>query len=201
MWQGFAACRRPGVTVLMNRGDSRPSSSSPSRPSYSGMFALRKARWFWPVFATILLADCTSKELIVSALGARPGPHPVIGDLLRFTVAYNPGAALSIHLGEWSRVGFGVIAIAALIVLFRLYQRTASNGVLRATALALVAGGALGNLLDRIRSPRGVVDFIDVGLGDSRFWTFNIADVGVSVGAILLALVLWQEDRAKRVEP
>lgn len=42
--------------------------------------------------------------------------------------------------------------------------------------LALVAGGAMGNLIDRLRSPRGVVDFIDVGIGDARFWTFNVAD-------------------------
>lgn len=162
------------------------------------MFRLRKARWFWPVFATILLADCTTKELVVSALGSKPGPHPVLGDLLRFTVAYNPGAALNLDLGNWSRIGFGLIAAAALVFLFRLYQRTASNGALRATALALVAGGALGNLLDRIRSPRGVVDFIDVGLGSTRFWTFNLADVGVSLGALLLAFVLWREDRVNR---
>jgi signal peptidase II len=83
-------------------------------------------------------------------------------------------------------------------VLFLLYQRT-PDAALRAVALALLAGGALGNLLDRVRSARGVVDFIDVGLGDARFWTFNIADVGVSVGAVLLALVLWRDDRAREV--
>ena len=56
-----------------------------------------------------------------------------------------------------------------------------------------MAGGALGNLLDRIRSPRGVVDFIDLGIGDARFYTFNVADVGVTLGAILLAVVLWRD--------
>jgi len=160
------------------------------------MFALRKARWFWPVFATILLADCSTKELIVSALTSNPGPHPVIGDLLRVTLAYNPDAALNLSFGSASRMVFGGVALIALMVLFRLYQRTASDASLRAVALALVAGGALGNLLDRIRSARGVVDFIDIGLGDARFWTFNLADLGVSVGAVLLALVLWREDRA-----
>ena len=160
------------------------------------MFALRKARWFWPVFATILLADCSTKELIVSALTSNPGPHPVIGDLLRVTLAYNPDAALNLSFGSASRMVFSGVALIALMVLFRLYQRTASDASLRAVALALVAGGALGNLLDRIRSARGVVDFIDIGLGDARFWTFNLADLGVSVGAVLLALVLWREDRA-----
>ncbi|HEX7024749.1 MAG TPA: signal peptidase II, partial [Gemmatimonadales bacterium] len=67
--------------------------------------------------------------------------------------------------------------------------------VLRAVALALVAGGAMGNLLDRVRSPLGVVDFIDVGIGDTRFWTFNLADLGVTAGALLLAAVLWRDDK------
>ena len=163
------------------------------------MLTLRKARWFWPVFATVLLADCSTKELVVSALGTNPGPHPVIGDLLRFSLAYNPDAAMSLSFGSASRLVFGTIALVALVVLFRLYHRTASDAVLRAVALALLAGGALGNLLDRIRSTRGVVDFIDVGVGDARFWTFNIADLGVSAGALLLALVLWREDRAREV--
>jgi signal peptidase II len=56
--------------------------------------------------------------------------------------------------------------------------------------VALVAGGALGNLVDRVRSSAGVVDFIDVGVADVRFWTFNVADVGISIGAILLMLAL-----------
>lgn len=56
----------------------------------------------------------------------------------------------------------------------------------------MVAAGAVGNLLDRIRSVRGVVDFLDVGIGDSRFYTFNVADSFVTVGAILLAILLWR---------
>jgi len=63
-------------------------------------------------------------------------------------------------------------------------------------ALALVCAGALGNLFDRLRSDLGVVDFLDVGAGATRWPTFNVADMAVSVGAILLAWVLWQEDRA-----
>ena len=56
-------------------------------------------------------------------------------------------------------------------------------------------GGALGNLINRIWSTAGVVDFLDVGVGASRWPTFNVADVGVCVGAFLLALVFWGEDR------
>jgi len=64
-------------------------------------------------------------------------------------------------------------------------------------ALALIAAGALGNLLDRLRSARGVVDFIDVGIGDTRFWTFNVADSGVTMGALLLMFVLWSKPAAQ----
>ena len=62
-------------------------------------------------------------------------------------------------------------------------------------SLALVCGGALGNLIDRLRSSLGVVDFLDVGVGDARWPTFNVADMAVSVGAFLLAIVLWAEER------
>ena len=57
-----------------------------------------------------------------------------------------------------------------------------------------MCGGAVGNLIDRLRSPIGVVDFLDIGFGDWRWPTFNVADMAVSVGAFLLAWVLWGED-------
>ncbi len=162
------------------------------------MFA-RKARWFWPVSATLVLADCSTKGLVASVLRHDPGPHAVVGDWLRLTLAYNTGAALNLDLGSWSRLVFSAAALMAIALLLGLYRRTAPNAALRAAALALVVGGALGNLLDRLRSPLGVVDFIDLGVGDARFWTFNVADVGVTVGAMLLAIVLWREDKMESV--
>jgi signal peptidase II len=57
--------------------------------------------------------------------------------------------------------------------------------------------GAAGNLLDRLRSARGVIDFIDVGIGSLRFWTFNIADACLTTGAVLLALALWRPLRPR----
>lgn len=162
--------------------------------------ASRKARIFWPVLAAIILTDCSTKQLVVEQLAQDPGPHPIIGDWFRLTLAYNPYAALSLSFGSAaaSRILFSAAAITALMILLRLYHTTDPGGRLRAAAIALVAGGAFGNLLDRIRSARGVVDFIDVGVGDARFYTFNVADVGVTVGAVLLAIVLWREDRFVR---
>jgi signal peptidase II len=119
--------------------------------------------------------------------------------VVRFTLAYNPGAAFSMSLGEYSRFIFGAFAVVALVVLWRLYRMT-GRGVragdqLRVIALGLAFGGAAGNLIDRLRSPLGVVDFIDIGFGDVRFWTFNIADSAVTVGALALAWSLSREER------
>jgi signal peptidase II len=86
------------------------------------------------------------------------------------------------------------LTIVALVILGFLYTSTRRGDALRSFALALVCGGAVGNLIDRITSRSGVVDFIDIGFGDSRWPTFNIADMAVSFGAVLLAWVLWGED-------
>ena len=86
----------------------------------------------------------------------------------------------------------------ALVVLFMIYRSTPRQDLLRLTAVALIASGAIGNILDRLRYEAGVVDFIDVGIGDWRFWTFNVADSAVSVGAVLLLISFWEEERAAR---
>ena len=77
-----------------------------------------------------------------------------------------------------------------------LVRSTRAGDRMRLLALALVCGGAFGNLIDRIRSPQGVVDFIEVGIGSYRWPTFNVADSAITVGAIALAISLWLEGRA-----
>lgn len=156
-----------------------------------------RARVFWPLFAAWVAGDFVSKRLVESHLS----PHVenrVIGDWVRFTLTYNTGAAMNISLGGASRVSFALLAVGMLGVIFWMYRQTAANETLQPIALALIAGGALGNLLDRIRSVRGVVDFIDVGIRDSRFWTFNVADAGVTCGAVLLMIVLWGRPSSER---
>jgi signal peptidase II len=154
----------------------------------------RKAKAFWPLLLLLIFADCTTKRLAEEHLVPEHVPHRVVGNVVRLTLAYNPNAAFSLSLGQHSRVGFTVLALAVLIALGSVYRSTSAQDRVQAAALALVAGGAIGNVLDRFRTPggtyRGVVDFIDIGVGGWRFWTFNLADVGVTCGAILLALVL-----------
>lgn len=154
---------------------------------------------FWPVLLGLLALDCTTKEIAVDQLSPAYVPHSVIGDVVRLTFAYNPDAAMGLSLGEYSRAGFILLAGAMFCGLVLYYRRLppGNNGA-TTLALALIGGGAAGNLLDRLRSSRGVVDFIDIGVGDVRFWTFNIADAGVFYGAMLLLLVLSRSDETGR---
>ena len=151
-----------------------------------------KLRGFLALAVPLVLADCTTKQLIVAELGAEHVSHEVLGGFFRFTLAFNRDAAFGITLGPYSRLGFSVLAALAIVFLLRLLREAAPMDRLRAAALALVAGGAAGNLLDRLVFGRGVVDFIDIGIGRHRFWTFNLADFGVTTGALLLVLVLWK---------
>jgi signal peptidase II len=161
--------------------------------------SLTRAFAFWPVLLGLLALDCTTKEIAVDRLSPAYVPHSVIGDVVRFTLAYNPDAAMGLSLGPYSRAGFILLAGVMLVGLV-VYSRRLPSGSNRVTAvaLALIGGGAAGNLLDRLRSSRGVVDFIDIGLGDVRFWTFNIADAGVFVGTLLMLLILLRQDPTGR---
>jgi len=149
---------------------------------------------FWPVLILIAAVDFGTKSLAAARLIPQGLPHEVAGDWMRFTLVRNPGAAFGLHLGSQSRWIFMALTIVALVILGFLYTSTRRGDSPRSFALALVCGGAVGNLIDRITSPTGVVDFIDIGFGDSRWPTFNIADMAVSIGAVLLAWVLWGED-------
>ena len=157
-----------------------------------------KARWFWPLAIVLLVADCATKRVVESRLELGV-PQPVVGETVRFTLSYNTNAAMGFQLGgDKRRLVLSVMTVAALIVLGVLYHRTRPADRLRVIGVALVAGGALGNLIDRVRSSAGVVDFIDVGVSNVRFWTFNVADMGITIGAILLMLALGRWGGAAR---
>jgi signal peptidase II len=152
---------------------------------------------FWGLIVTIIVLDVVTKAWAESALAPRGVPREVIGDWLRLTLVYNTGAAFGISLGPYSRWLFLALAIVALVILGRLYRQTPDSDRFRVASIGLVCAGAIGNVIDRIRHPMGVVDFIDIGVGVHRWPTFNIADMAVSVGAFMLAWSLWAEDRAR----
>jgi signal peptidase II len=157
-----------------------------------------KTRIFWAVASVVVLSDLATKKIAVASLPVHGLSQSVMGEMVRLTLVYNPGAAFGLNLGQYSRWIFLALTVGALTILARLYRNTSAGDLLRTLAIALVCGGAVGNLVDRIASPAGVVDFIDVGFGDMRWPTFNVADMAVSVGAFMLAWVLWGEERAER---
>ena len=161
----------------------------------------RKALVFWPLVSLLVLADCTTKQVAAELLEPEHVPHEVIGDVVRFTLAYNQGASFSVSLGEHTRWILAALAISVLTLLMVQYRKAASHDRMLALALGCIVAGASGNLIDRLRSPRGVVDFIDIGIGDLRFYTFNVADVAVFCGAVLLALLLMRRDRDGDLSP
>ncbi len=150
---------------------------------------------FWALLLLVLSLDIATKAWAVQALVPRHIPHNVLGEVLRFTLSYNPGAAFGMHIGEYSRWFFGVLAIVVVIFLLRTTRELVAESRLASIGVPVVIGGAVGNFLDRVRYEDGVVDFIDIGVGSVRFWTFNVADMGVSIGAACLVLSLWQIER------
>ena len=159
------------------------------------MESAAERRLFWGAAAAIVVADVITK-LLAESLLTRRLPLAVIGDWVQLRLVYNQGAAFGLDVGEYSRWVFFGLAVIALIVLGSMVRSTRPGDRFRLLALALVCGGAAGNLIDRIRSAQGVVDFVDIGVGLWRWPTFNVADSAITVGAIALALSLWQEGRA-----
>ena len=156
-----------------------------------------KARIFWPLLCLLVCADCSTKELVVDELTPSV-PHSIVGSMLNITLVYNPGAAFGVdvrrYFGAWTRPVLVIVMVTLLAALLRFYRATAPTARVLAVGFALTCGGAIGNIVDRLRFPQGVVDFIDVGIGAHRFWTFNVADAGITVGAIILALALARDD-------
>lgn len=157
-------------------------------------------RLFWVTALIVLTLDLLTKQIAERALLPLP-PVSVLGEWVQLRLVYNRGAAFGLDLGPLSRWIFMLVAVVAIILLFRLARNSGAGDRLRQFACGLVTGGAAGNLVDRIRSAQGVVDFIDVGIGPHRWPTFNVADMAVSCGAIALAISLWIEDaRRSRAE-
>lgn len=164
------------------------------------MASVADRRPFWALVAITVVLDRITKMMAENALF--DGAIRVIGETVQLRLVYNRGAAFGIGqaLGPASRWVFLVIAIVAIVLLARMAREAAASDTLRQYALGFVAGGAAGNMIDRVLSSAGVVDFIDVGVTAYRWPTFNVADIAVSCGAVALALSLWREDATRRAE-
>ncbi len=148
---------------------------------------------FGLTFPAIIVLDVVTKRWALSALAGQSSE--LFGGLVPLTLAFNKGAAFGMRIGDDSRWFFVPVTIIALLLLSALYRQAAERDFLRIASISLVVSGAVGNLVDRVRWDRGVVDFL--GPIDLVFWDFpifNVADMAITCGAILLAVSFWLEE-------
>ena len=152
-----------------------------------------RARLLVGLAAGVLALDVATKLLVVATLSDRE-PLRLLGGALYLTEARNTGAAFS--FAEGATVVFSLIAVAVVVVIVRSARRLFSTGW--AVALALVLGGAVGNLIDRVfRDPGflrgGVVDFISLFDPYGQVWPiFNVADSAIVCGGVLGAVLAFR---------
>ena len=151
-------------------------------------------RWLW-LSAAVLVLDQGSK-LLAQQLLAVHEPVALLPSLNLF-LTYNTGAAFSFlrDAGGWQRWLFALLAMGVSVFIVLWLRRVPTEQRWLAAALALVLGGALGNLVDRLwRADGGVVDFIDVYYRTWHWPAFNLADSAISIGAVML---LWSALRGE----
>jgi len=119
-----------------------------------------------------------------------------ITPFFNFTLVHNSGAAFSFlsEAGGWQRWFFSILAAAVSVFIFLWIKKLKSHEKADAVALSLILGGAIGNLIDRLRFGY-VVDFIDLYAGTSHWPAFNIADSAITIGAILLVILSFKSHK------
>ncbi len=145
-----------------------------------------RPRWalFLGLAAGVVIADQATKAWLVGLL--EPGERlSVIGDLVRLVHGQNDGAIFGLFQDQALLFGIVSLGVVGLIVW---YHGSSGRNTLLSIALGLLLGGAIGNALDRFRLGY-VVDWVDIGIGDLRFYTFNVADSAVT-GAVLLLILI-----------
>ena len=128
-----------------------------------------------------MIVDQLTKAWLVANLS--PGETmTVIGDWVRLVFSQNSGALFGLFRDNAALFGLASLVVVGLIVA---YHATAGRSLYLSIALGFLLGGALGNLTDRLS--RGfVVDFVDIGIGDVRWYTFNVADAAISTAIVML---------------
>jgi signal peptidase II len=144
-------------------------------------------RPIWPVFlglaGGIIVADQLTKAWIRATIA--PGASiSIVGDYLRLVHSQNNGALFGLFRESAILFGLASIIVIGLIVT---YHARSGRSPYMSVALGLLLGGAIGNLIDRLRLGY-VVDFVDAGIGNIRWYTFNVADAAISFAIILLVL-------------
>ena len=143
----------------------------------------RRPRWavFFALAAAVVVADQVTKAIVTGAL--RPGEaRPILDDVLRIVFSQNSGALFGLFKDNAAMFGVVSLGVIGLIVF---YHGRAGGSSYMTITLGLLLGGAIGNMLDRLRLGY-VVDFVDGGIGNVRWYTFNVADAAISLAILLL---------------
>ena len=161
-------------------------------------FSLQSTRWLW-LSAVVVILDQITKLIADRALDLYQSI--AVLPLFNFTLLYNRGAAFSFLAGAsgWQRWFFTGLALVISIVIVVTLLRLKPGDNRLAAALALILGGAVGNLIDRVVYGY-VIDFIDIYYGSWHWPAFNIADSAITVGAVLMiidSLFSHRDDTAK----
>lgn len=145
------------------------------------------ARWYG-LAAGVIVLDQLSKWVVLANL--QFGETIYVAPFWNWVLTYNPGAAFSFLADQpgWQRWFFSILAIGVSAWIALMLRRHAGETML-ATALALIMGGALGNVIDRIRFG-AVVDFVQWHAAGNYFPAFNVADSAITIGAVLL---VWEQ--------
>lgn len=168
-----------------------PAGTGEARPTPNPTKQRKHERWIMYIIAiTVILLDQLTKEIVRSTmpLYSSWAPFPAIESFFRFTHATNTGVAFGLFQNGNGLFAVFASAIAIGIIFFN--QRLSFGNPLLRVALGLQLGGAIGNLIDRLLQG-WVTDFLDFG----PWPIFNVADMAVVGGVILLAYILLQEDR------
>jgi len=149
---------------------------------------------FFMLAAGIVIADQLTKAWVVSTVSFG-SVLPVFGDYVRIWHVHNTGALFGLFRNQAVLFAALSIGVVALIVWFH-GRSVVTNGWFATLALGLLLGGAVGNLADRLRLGY-VVDFVDMGVGDLRFYTYNVADAAISASLVLLILMAFWPSRRR----
>ncbi len=142
----------------------------------------------------VVAVDQTTKALARDILASAPVELAPFFDL---RLGFNSGVSFGLFATGSSGARWVLVAVTGVVTVWLLAWLLREANALRAAALALILGGALGNLLDRVRMG-GVTDFIDLHLGEAHFPTFNLADTAITVGVVIMMLGFWRgEDGSK----
>ncbi|HUG48306.1 MAG TPA: signal peptidase II [Candidatus Limnocylindria bacterium] len=156
--------------------------------------AARRLAVFALLASAVAVADQLSKAWVVATF---PRPTEIVGDLLRIVIVRNTGGIFGLFGDSALLLAGASTIVIAMIVVYQVREGLRQHWLL-SVALGLLLGGAIGNLIDRLRLGY-VVDFVDAGIGGFRWYTFNVADSAISIAIVLLiAMAFFGERLAPR---